>query len=311
MLLFFAFKFISVYNASMNTFRVTYDGPALDTHEMDARELAPALMAISDLLEASNRVLNDNRAEVSVRVRGSFKSGSFGIDFAVAQKLSAQLVELFSGQNATAIANAVAIAGLLWGGGRGLVATLKWVRGRKITKVIEHEGHAKLYVDEDFLEVELAVLALLRDYELRRALEAATKPLDRDGIDTLAFGTDGEVQETVLKSEAPWFAVPMTDDEPLDEAEYEATLQIARIEFNEDNKWRFTDGEASFYAAILDDDFLNRINKNEEVFSKGDILRARIKKRQWLSGEKMRTEYFVLHVISHHGGARQIRLPLS
>lgn len=295
----------------MSTFRITYDGSALDTHEMDARELAPALLAISDLLEASNRVLNDNRAEVSVRVRGSFKSGSFGIDFAVAQKLSNQLVELFSGQNANAIANAAAIATLLWGGSKGLVATLKWIHGRKITKVIEHEGRAKLFVDEDAYDVELPVLALLRDYELRRALESATKPLERNGIDILAFGTDGEIQDTILKSEAPWFAVPATEDEPLDEVEYEATLQIARIEFNEDNKWRFTDGEASFYATILDDDFLNRINKCEEVFSKGDILRARIKKRQWLSGEKMRTEYFVLQVISHHGGARQIRLPLS
>jgi len=38
--------------SSAKHFRITYDGPALASHEMDVRELAPALLAMSDLLKA-------------------------------------------------------------------------------------------------------------------------------------------------------------------------------------------------------------------------------------------------------------------
>lgn len=294
-----------------DTFRITYDGAALISHEMDARELAPALLAISDLLEAANRALNQQRADMSVCVKGSFKTGCFGIDFSVTQKLTSQLIELFAGSASTAIVNAAGIGSLIWMGKTGLVNTLRWLRGRTITKVAEQGDYATIYSDTDSLTVEIRVLALLKDYEVRKALQAATKPLDREGIDTLAFGTDTEIIETITKAEMPWFIVPALEDEQLSETEYDTTLQISRIEWNEENKWRFTEGDASFYAIILDDTFLNKINKNEAVFSKGDILKVRIKKTQWLSGDKIHVQYFIMQVINHHSGSRQIRLPLS
>lgn len=293
-----------------DTFRVTYDGLALTTYEMDARELAPALLAISDLLKAANYALNQQRAEVSVCVKGSFKTGSFGIDFSVTQKLAAQLVELFSGTNASAIANATAIGGLIWGSGKGLIHTLRWLRGRTITKVAEQGDYATIYSDTDALTVEIRILALLKDYEVRKALQAATKPLEQSGIDTLAFGTDSDMFETITKAETSWFIVPALADEPLTDIEYETLLQISRIEWNEENKWRFTEGDASFYATLLDDEFLNKINKNEAVFSKGDLLKVRVRKTQWLSGNKINAQYVILQVINHHSGSRQIRLPL-
>ncbi|MFW8565412.1 hypothetical protein [Orrella sp. 11846] len=40
-----------------NDLQITYEGSALDTGEMNVRELAPALLAIGDLLTASTQVL--------------------------------------------------------------------------------------------------------------------------------------------------------------------------------------------------------------------------------------------------------------
>jgi hypothetical protein len=62
---------------SQKTLHIAYDGPALDTHEMDVRELAPALLAFSDMFEEANAVLNGDRAKISLNVKGSFKTGSF------------------------------------------------------------------------------------------------------------------------------------------------------------------------------------------------------------------------------------------
>jgi len=38
-------------------FRIVYDGPALDTHEMDVRDLAPALLSLSDALEEAGKTI--------------------------------------------------------------------------------------------------------------------------------------------------------------------------------------------------------------------------------------------------------------
>ena len=49
-------------------FSIKYDGPALASHQMDVRELAPALIALSSLLEEANRALYPESAEVRVNV---------------------------------------------------------------------------------------------------------------------------------------------------------------------------------------------------------------------------------------------------
>ena len=72
----------------MSRFRITYDGPALESSEMDVRELAPALLAFGDLLDASTRALCGDQVRPRVNVRGSFKTGSFGIDFTLANAVT-------------------------------------------------------------------------------------------------------------------------------------------------------------------------------------------------------------------------------
>lgn len=54
-------------------FRVTYDGPALQAHVMDVRELAPAMIAMADLLKVANEELYGDKADVRIAVRAGFK----------------------------------------------------------------------------------------------------------------------------------------------------------------------------------------------------------------------------------------------
>lgn len=94
---------------TMSRFRITYDGPTLDSSEMDVRELAPALLAFGDLLDASTRALCGAQVRPQVNVRGSFKTGSFGIDFTLATSLLGRMRDMLSGSEGTALANAVTI----------------------------------------------------------------------------------------------------------------------------------------------------------------------------------------------------------
>jgi hypothetical protein len=166
-------------------FRVTYDGPALASHEMDVRELAPALLAAGDLLDAATRVLNGERVKPQINVRASFKTGSFGIDFALATDWLLKVRDIFAADSASAVANALEILGALglvaWQGRRGLVGALLWLRGRRIEKVEAVAGKVRLIVAGESLEIELAVLVLLHYTQAKRIL---------DRLKRLALGRD-------------------------------------------------------------------------------------------------------------------------
>jgi hypothetical protein len=300
-------------------FRVIYDGPALAAHEMDVRELAPALIAMGDLLDAATRVINAERAKAQVNVRGSFQTGSFGIDFAVAADWVAKVRDMLIAENATAVLNAAAMLGLLGlvvkaghTGLHGVVGVLKWLRGRRIDRVeVLVNDHVRLHVEADHLDVERAVLALLRDLRVRRALEQVLAPLARDGIETFASGTDRDIAVTIERAERAWFDVPTPEDVLLLEETQKRAFSIVSLAFRDDNKWRLSDGAATIYVTISDAAFLARVEQNLETFAKGDLLICRIVARQWETAAGTRSEYEVLEVLEHRQAARQLPIPFE
>lgn len=300
----------------MSLFRVTYDGPALATSEMDARELAPALLAVADLLEASTQTLFDGAAKPQINVRGSFQTGSFNIDFVLATNLTAQLKALFASDGATAVANGLAILSALGfaakQGAIGLVQLIQWIRGRAIKRVEVHDDRALVILeeDEDSLEIELAVLRLLRSIAVREALDRALAPLDRSGVDIFAVGkSDGEPVVCINGEQRAWFRTPPASDELLLDETRRMAFSIVSLAFTEDNKWRLYDGAATIHATIADSAFLSRVDQNLIRFAKGDILLCNVRVQQWQASTGARTEYTVVEVLEHRPAARQISLP--
>lgn len=57
-------------------FSIQYGGPALENHQMDLRELAPALLALSTLLEQAGKDAYPEAEKVRVNVQGNFRGGS-------------------------------------------------------------------------------------------------------------------------------------------------------------------------------------------------------------------------------------------
>lgn len=299
--------------SDMSDFRITYDGPALEMSEMDVRELAPALLAIGDLLTASTQTLCADKVKPQVNVKGSFKTGSFGIDFVLATDLLTKVRDLFASDSAAAIANASAILaalGLVTNKTcKGLLQVLKWLRGRKIQRVETKENTAILYVDDDHIEIERAVLALLRDVAVREATARMLEPLSREGITTFCAGSDDACSAIITSDEASWFAAPEAQDDLLVDEKRKMAFSIVSLAFKEDNKWRLHDGNSTISAAISDADFQRKVDTNQVNFAKGDVLVCEVRVRQWQSASGTRTEYEVTHVLEHRTAARQIPLP--
>lgn len=296
-------------------FSIKYDGPALAIHQMDVRELAPALIALSSLLEEANRAIFQDGAEIRVHVNGSFKGGSFGIDLVALQSIAAQMVSIFSGPTATAAENLFAIlggVGLLGSG--GLIGLVKWLKGRKPSSIrIEGDKtifELKMSETIETFEVDLAAGKLYRSRVVRQALAKVIKPLEAEGIDFFASGKDGQTQAVVSKEEAAYFAMAASDADVVSDTTSERTLlQIESAVFKDGNKWRFSDGSNPFFAEITDEIFLARIDSGVERFGKGDVLIVDLRRVQSITDTGLKSEYLVVHV-HEHKEPLQFGLPL-
>lgn len=287
-------------------FSIKFDGPALASHQMDVRELAPALIALSELLEHSNKAAFPDASEVRVNVQGNFKGGSFGVDLIAAQTVAQQLVSLLTGAETTAATNLMGILGGLGllGGGGGVIGLIKWLRGRKPSS-IRTEGDKVVFelVDSELketFEVDLIAGKLYQTRVVRQSLARVVKPLERQGIDIFACGKDGTTQAVITSEERVWFDMAASQADVVSNTVREnVLLQIESAVFKEDNKWRFHDGSNAFFAEISDRAFLDRINAGQERFGKGDVLIADLRIIQSVTDNGLKQEYVLESIHSH------------
>lgn len=293
----------------MAKFRITYDGLALDRSEMDVRELAPALLAVGELLETSASLLYGDSTKAQTKVVGSFRKGCFGIEFNFVGVWD-QIASLLTGKDTTAALNLLAVIGFSYGVKNSLIKAIKWVKNRKLTKIEREDNNVILFIDNESFDIEENVYNLLTNLDVRRKMEGIVSPLTRDGIDTLYITeNETEIVNQISKNEAGWFHAPTNIEETLilDETRT-MSFSIVSLAFKEDNKWRLSDGNAIFSVSILDEDFIKQVDSNLISFAKGDILVCEIRIQQWQTVKGARTEYDVIQVIEHRKSPRQISL---
>ena len=296
------------------TFKVSYEGEALANHEMNVRDLAPALLAIGELLEDSNRILNGDKAKIAVNIKAT-SPGSVVIHLSAVQDLLAQAVSLFSSNEATALVNAVEILRLLGfasAGGAGVLGLLKWLKNRKIKSIIKIDG-GDFQVEAEDGELRVTKnqeIKLFSFVSIRKNIETVFSPLDKEGVEKVSFIHDNEVN-SVSKEERAYLQAPVVEQELIDESEIEQSLQIVNISFQEGGKWRFSDGNATFYAEITDKEFLARVEQNETAFAKDDVLKAKLKRKQYIVEGSIKTDYVIVKILDHRSALVQIKLPFK
>ena len=289
-------------------FKILFKGPAVDDFSIDARDLAPALLAAGGLFEEANRVLNGERASVHLRVR-AHTPGSFGVELELVQPLIQQAIDLFTGPSVTAVANIIQLVGGVGGASGGLFWLIKKLRGKKPDTIIDQKnGMVKITHGKTELEIPSDLVKLYFDYNVRKASENLSKPLETSGIISISIVDESERGEVIEKDDVSSFVVPEPEDEQIIEKEGKAAFSIISLSFKEDNKWRLHDGNTSMLVAIKDADFLGRVDRNLIAFSKGDILICDVITRQYQTAKGLSTEHEVIKVLEHKPAARQLKL---
>jgi hypothetical protein len=308
-------------------FQLAYDGPALRSGSMDVTELASSLLAVGDLIQDANRVLNGDRAEVSVRVKSDFKKGSFEVALLLDHSLLEQAKNLLFPAGATI--GGAAIIKLLFGteigkkGVSGVVDNVldlwKKLRSEKPKEVIKDEERGlTIFVigNNNNVSANQNAARLYDQEAIRSAIGGIVRPVSKRGIRSLEIKRGKKVVNSVQKADLP----PVTDE--VDSGENkpasvkrdtrETTLRVTRANF-EKGKWGFSDGAASFSADITDEGFREKLDSREIGFYKGDTLRVLLTVTQIVSeGQAFHTTYEIERVIDHiHAPRQQPLLPPS
>lgn len=297
-------------------FKIAYGGPAVDSGTMDVRELAPALLALGDLIDDSNKVIGDPQAQIKVVVRSSFEKGSFKIILEVMYTLSQQLKMIFDLKTATDPAEIILIyLGLATGAGMSLLGLLKCLRGRPVKNAtILDNGKVRIEVcgeesGYEYIEIDENVAKLYRDLPVRENLAKVLAPLEREGIDRFSV-REGEVEiESVSKSEIPYYYIP---DVPQDEvtSTRRALVNLVEIAFEEGLKWRLSDGDSKFYATISDYDFISQMDAGK-AFVKGDVLEVELRTTQIATPKGIKNDHTIIKVLDHLSRSQQLSLPFE
>jgi hypothetical protein len=283
-----------------------FEGEAVDAGTMDVRQLAPALIAAADAMREAHLILRVPGPSPQVEVRAT-RPGSFIVDLLVAEpSIFQRAVDLLTSGPATATANLTALVTPVVGS-FGLV---KRLRNRKIRSAEQiTPGLIRLVLDDGTtIETPPQSFQLVLDAAYRKSLHDLVEPLRGNrGITSVVASAEGQ-SETVTRTDLPAFEVPPTPDEELVDSETEVVLRPVNVAFSEGNKWRFHDGENTFYASIEDPEFLQAVELGTERFAKNDMLRVLLRTRQYKVDSGLRSERTVIRVLEHLPGARQLDL---
>lgn len=299
-------------------FRVVYDGPAVEDGEMDVTQLASSLLALGKLIENADAIRTGEAGRVKVRVKSDVKRGSFDVGIAVHWLdgiKDATIAWAMTPQGAATIS----LLGLLGInvkdaaklGGKGLIQTVRWLRGRRVAKQIVLEDGNTTLIAEDGEEITVhpTVARLVDEPSVRQPLEKFTEPLRDEGVEEIRFEEkQGQVDERITAAEAPSF-VAAAGSEPSSSDQFRATYQIKRLFFDRGRKWRLSNGAQTIQAEIEDEAFWARVDASEESFSKEDYLVVIVRMDQWLTTSGLRTEYVIVKVEQHIPAPKQSPLP--
>jgi hypothetical protein len=274
-------------------FDLEYDGPALAAHEMDVRDLAPALISTADLFQEANRVLYPLQPNLAVNVRATAE-GSFLVQLKL---IYDSAVDSLGNEPASATANLIEIVVFVGG-------AITLIRRRFRSKVVE-EAEAEApglirvtFEDGSTLEIPRESLALARNLTVQRSLAEVVAPVSREGVEVVRIRRENIVVAEVSKADAPAFAPPSTDPhrEVLSSVQKELLLTIHTAGF-QTNRWRFYDGASLMWAAIRDETFINAMDSGSLRVGKLDVLRCTVREDVWRDPAGFHREIDVVRVL--------------
>ena len=248
-------------------FRIKYDGPVVDYHDLDAALLAQALMGFSDMGRvAYHRMKPEDTHTLDIKVK-ALEAGSFEIvlDAVVPALEQAKnvMVGLFNSPDAEAAERATGILATLG----GALGVRKWIKGRKYIKEEGNSEGTTIIRTEggDVIQVENLTINLAEDPAFIKAADQTLKPLDDPNYTAMSVqDIRGNEVERVEAEDRRYFQ-PDPTGRDVDET-LKLEVEVETPQFVQNNRmWTFRVDGQRFNAKMLDKGFAERVAKSEIV----------------------------------------------
>lgn len=273
-----------------------YTGPAVDTGLMDVYEASANMIAFSEFVVLSAKSAFGESITARAEVAG-FGRGSFITDLVFNVGLTS--ASIFSTHSPDQIWGLVKEAFTLW----------KHLKGSPPSKV-EYGGQHVIVTNNngEIIQVMTQSFTLVMSEKGSESVgRFVQKALEKPGMDAIEISSETKTIDRVTQAESTYF-VPVALVETITDTIVKMGLMLEAPVFKDGNKWRFSDGQQSFYADIEDKEFLAKVN-NGERFGKGDVLYADVRINQQLSGMKITAERSLVKVHEHK--IASVQLPLN
>lgn len=307
--------------AETSKVRIAYTGEALENGAMDINDLAPALLAFAELVKRAN-VLVGNTQPVRLMLNAdSIKRGSFDVTLELIYSGLDQIKLLMGAAEdigLKALSDALGIGATIK---EGVFWLIQAIGNKKILKVSETDDN-KVAInlnDNSKIIINQNTYNVFMDHEARSSITKVMEPVKKEGIEGFEIRNpynyeDKKPSFKVVKDDLQLYETPEleTNVVPENMFEQEMLLKIVSLVFDEAQKWRFTDGDTTFWAKVEDKDFWNSVNSSEQAFRNGDRLKAvcRIVQRIGVNGNII-TERSIIKVIEILPKPTQIKLKLE
>jgi hypothetical protein len=297
-------------SAQTESFSLKYDGTALSENAIEVGDLAPALMALSDLIQEANVITNQDRGgKITLKIK-AIAPGSFNVDILALQTGWDAATDILTGKTATSIFAIMALLGIT--AKDGLIPLFKALKGKKPKEVKELQNNT-IEITGDNNQVTIInnlEYSLYISPTIRKNLYKVLKPLEKEGIETIEFSNEVSETTKVSKSDLGYFQPSPSDDETLQESTRITFVNVSHVWLdNEAGKWKFKEGESTSWNAIVSDQtFLKKLIRGESSISGADTLKVKVKQTQYRTDFGIKSEYEILEVIEHIKGAQQLPL---
>lgn len=297
-------------------FQAVYDGEALREHTIDVEQLAPAMLALGELVREANARINGGRSRVKLLVKANHENHCFDVGFELIQTFYSQIKDLLGDDEIKSAKELLEWLGIIAAPAIGLFAFLKLKKGREIADVrqitdedkrgmvsIQFEG------DDNRIVVHNHVYDMSENKRIQSATTGALAPLKTEGIDSLEFRSEGSGAVKYDKDDATDIEISCQTDEA--EKDYEPQEIVAHLEIYgpifdvKAESWRFNYGGDHIYVDITETSIARDAIERGGV-SVGDVYKVQMEITEYRTRTKqLRKRYKISEVLEFIPATRE------
>lgn len=257
---------------------IKYDGPNLDHKQMDVADLAPSLLALSDLIKSTNRKFNGDRASVKVYVNADLEQNCFELAVHVTQSILDKMTVLISDHRIIQAKDILITLGILAGTPIGGACTLykliKFLKNKNVesvNKVKIDNSRYEVKIDtkdkdgnQASIRVSEPVYELYSSYSTRKKAVEVLAPLKNDGYNEIQFYNGKNIHINFKKQDVPTIEdCPEVVPSNINKSDIRTVVRIRKPAYEGKSKWTVV-YEKAIEASIEDEEWLTRFQSNKE-----------------------------------------------